>query len=544
MTVAEPLDPTLVKSLLTPSSYPHDASAPRGIAHIQTHISHVFLSQDRVYKLRKAVSPGFLDFSTLAERRADCVREVDLNRRLALDVYLGVASVRAVSGGFEMGPVLSDPEQVESELGELAVVMRRLPDGGDALSLLEHHGLTESHVDRVAARIAEFHAAHRLGQPAPWSMEDWRARIRRAVWDNLGLLREGFADDQIASLHSLEEQVRDFEGLNGHRFEHRRQAGRAVDGHGDLHLDHIWFDSDGEPRVIDCLEFREDLRKIDAAADVAFLSMDLRYRGRGDLAERLLAHYAEAADDFDLYSVLQYFESYRAAVRAKVACLASRDLEISASQRTAAAQSASRHLDLARRVLSPQPQGRLLLTCGWVGTGKSSLARRLAEELPAIRIASDLLRKRLSDSDAQTSLSSGWDVGAYSAEARSEVYAQLRERAAPVLRSGRNVILDATFASRLERERIQAWADHEGLHPWLLHTVAPDEITRERLALREKAAADPSDAGPDFLEPSRRAFEAPEEWPSDRLVRIETHTTDWQAEIQSLVKRIRASLFG
>ena len=136
------------------------------------------------------------------------------------------------------------------------------------------------------------------------------------------------------------------------------------------------------------------------------------------------------------------------------------------------------------------------------------------------------------------------DAGAYSAEARTRVYRCLRERADWVLRSGRNAILDATFASRAERERVLSWAQHEGLRPWLLHTVAPDSVTEQRLRARSQAAEDPSDAGPELLRPSRESFEPPDEWPADRLLTLETHTTDWEAELEKLASRIRSGAFA
>ena len=189
--MSEPLPERLVAALAEPVAYPADASARRGVTHVQTHISHVFLTAERVYKLRKAVSPGFLDFATRAARNTDCERELRLNRRLAPDVYLGVAPLEGGAAGYRVGGHSATEPRVAAEH---VVVMRRLPAGGDALSLLARGALAPAHVLAAAARIAAFHRAEGLGAPAPWTREAWLARIDRPMRDNLvGLARDAVA---------------------------------------------------------------------------------------------------------------------------------------------------------------------------------------------------------------------------------------------------------------------------------------------------------------------------------------------------------------
>src|SRR5690606_13843194 len=237
------------------------------------------------WKRRKAVALGFVDFATRAARNADCAREVRLNRRLAPDVYLGVAPVeRDAAGRFRIGVV--DPAPDEATLAHAArehvVAMRRLPEGCDALSRLERGALHAAHVDAIADRLAAFHAEVGLGAPAPFSAEAWRERVAAPVLDNLRLLEP--AAGRLfprATLQRVDARVRAFLAEHAERFEARRLAGRVVDGHGDVHLQHVWFEPGrAEPLLVDCIEFRDDLRQIDVAAEVAFLAMDLRYRGR------------------------------------------------------------------------------------------------------------------------------------------------------------------------------------------------------------------------------------------------------------------------
>ncbi|MBW2274650.1 MAG: AAA family ATPase [Deltaproteobacteria bacterium] len=514
---------------------------PGACEHIQTHISHLFLTRSRVYKIRKAVAFPFLSFATLAERNADCVRELELNRRLSPDVYLGIAPVVrcAKSGSWTAGPLgegLAPPERKGEATSEHCVVMRRLPDAGDALSLLERGVLEARHVDAVARRIAGFHRAHRLGQPAPFSPEQWIERTQAPVMENLALIRKG--SESAATLElvaSIEAACRSLLAERSDDFERRRRMGLAVDGHGDLQLSHVWFEGDhDEPLIIDCTEFNEDFRRIDGASEVAFFAMDLRYRGRQDLAEHFVARYARDTDDFDLYRVLDYYLSYRAAVRAKVAQLATEDDEISPEQRKAAARSLTGHLSLARDALEARPPGKLILTCGRVGSGKSSVASFLADRLGGAVVSSDRTRKQLAGlapGDRPAAAAEPMS-GIYDEDHSDRVYAGLRERALPIVESGRVAILDATFARRDRREAMAQWAEERNLEALLVECRCDRGLTLERLAKREREGRDPSDAGPELYDYSDRSFEPTDSWPDGRKIVVDTGSADWRSDLE------------
>ncbi len=521
-------------------TYSGKDSGADAIEHIQTHLSHVFLTRERVYKLRKAVVFDFVDFGSREARRVDCVEEVRLNRRLASDVYLGVAEVFRATDGFRVGAPAEDLSGAGSE-AEPIVVMRRLPPERDAVSLLRAGQLSAARMEDVARQIAVFHSENRL-PPSPGS-DDWQRATAAPVWEAIESLKD-LGGSQEELLRALDWRTREFEALHGYRFARRLAAGRRVDGHGDLHLQHLWFDDDGGARIIDCLEFSSALRQIDAACDIAFLTMDLRYRGRGDLAERVLAVYTEEADDYDLFGVLRYFESYRAVVRAKVAHLATRDPAIASPQRDAAAESRRRHLDLANRLFREPSRGDVIVTSGSIGSGKSTVARALAKRLCCVRIATDRVRKRRAGVARDVAMSGGWNRGDYSVENRRAVYAALREAAAEVLRSGRSVVLDATFSSREERDALQRWLREKGVRAWLIHTVCPDAIVESRLRARKRAGGDDSDAGPELLAASRSAYCEPEEWPEDRRIRVDTSGRGWQAKIDEFASRVGAARFG
>ena len=538
----EAIAPQIPEALAHPAAHPSDASSAAGVECIQTHLSCVFLTRDRVYKLRKAVDLGFLDFRTRAERNADCRREVRLNRRLAPDVYLGVAAIEPAGGSHR---VAATGELTLRDDLEHVVVMRRLPAGWDALSLLARGALHPTHLDAIARLLARFHATHGLGIPSPFSPEAWLeavcAPIRRVFEGLVSAVPSGLAPR--TSLHQLRARSDAFVAAHRAEIEARRRAGRAVDGHGDVHLQHVWFEPGrAEPLLIDCIEFSESLRRIDAAAEVAFLAMDLRYRGRARLAERFLRVYASERDDYDCYPLVDWFVSYRAAVRALVAAQASADPSIDAEQRNAAASSASRHLRLALRALAPRPRAALMAVAGVVGSGKSSAAAVLADALGGVVIASDRLRKALHGL-APTDRS-GTAAGLYSEAEKDAVYAALLERAGPVVESGRVAVLDASYARESHRRAALEWASQRALPFWLVETVCAPATALERLARRQTLGTDASDAGPALYGWSVEHFEPIRATPGIEHRVLRTDAASWRSAARRIAAQLRASGSG
>lgn len=504
----------------------------------------MYLTGERAWKLRKAVHLGFVDFSTRRERNADCAREVLLNRRLASDVYLGVAPIESRNGDFRIGRIVetATPAGLADEPREHVVAMRRLPAGRDALSLVERGILRARHIDAIAERLARFHAGHGLGAPAPFDADTWLRRMREPVLENLRLL-EPVAGRLVprSTLARVRSRTRTALDELAPVFEARRRAGRAVDGHGDVHLQHVWFeDETAAPLFVDCIEFREDWRRIDAAAEVAFPAMDLRYRNRPRFAARLLRGYAAASDDFDLYRVIDYFVSYRAAVRAKVAALAAADADIAPAQREAAGTSARRHLSLADRALRPPARGALVLMTGLVGSGKSSAAGGLADAVDGVVIASDRVRKHLYGlaPDAR----GGAEQGLYDDAAKEAVYAALLARAEPVTASGRIAILDATYARERHRRAAIAWARSRRLGPTtVVQTRCARDTALERLARRAAEGKDPSDAGPERLARSESQYEPPRSQADAELYTVATDQPGWRDRLRQVARTIRTA---
>jgi aminoglycoside phosphotransferase family enzyme/predicted kinase len=524
----EPLPEGLVEALAEAATHPTDPSAAPALRHVQTHISHVFLSGARVYKLRKAVTLPFLDFGSLSARNADAEAELRLNRRLAPDVYLGLAPAERAGPGWRLG---APCEEARGE-AEHVLVMRRLPDGRDALSLLAAGKLGPEHVGAAAARIADVHRAQSLGAPAPFSGEAWRELVDAPMRGNFEALRASGRDPT-----SLEQAWSRALAQRLAALEARRRDGRAVDGHGDLHLAHLWFEGGPErPLFIDCLEFDAGLRRGDAASDVAFLFMDLVYRGHAALGERWLAAYAEASGDFDLYHVIDVYAAYRAAVRAKVAALAAADPEIEPAQRRGAAESAARHLALAERCLGPLPPGCLLLVAGTVGVGKSTVAAALADAGGALLLSSDRTRKALAGLRSEARAAAPPGEGIYTDEWSDRTYAALLAHAAPALRAGRTVVLDATWSERRRRSAARELAERSNARAFLLRVDCDEATALARVRARAARRDDPSDAGPEQVAASRACFEPLADWPGRERGEISTETAAWRGELPALLR--------
>ena len=539
-----PLTDALCSALESGSAYPEDPSASAGVERVHTHISRLFLTGERVYKFRRGVDLGFVCFRSREERNRDCLNEVRLNRRLAPDLYLGVAPLQASPSGPRIGPV--GETLVAGEDGEPAehcVVMRRLPAGRDALSLLGRGELHEQHMDRVARKVARFHDRCSLGEPAPISRDDWFERCWEpleechaqvaAAAEMLGL------GDEPARVLALSRRV----ALRlADAFESRRLRGFVLEAHGDMHLEHIWFEEDdSEPLIIDCLEFNEKLRRIDAASEVAFTAMDLRYRGAWQLAERYLRVYARERDDFDLYTVVDYFLSYRAAVRAKVAALAASDSAMDPERRERARDSTERHLALAARSLEARAPGDLILVGGAVGTGKSTVAEAVSDALEAVIVSTDRVRKQRLGLEATTRPDATQSGELYAESGKRATYAAVTQRARPALLSGRSVVLDGTFSSRNDREGAQQLAAELGARCLFVEVRCAPEVAIARLERRQAADADPSDAGPERHRPSLEEFQPLAGWPEAEHVVVRTDDASWREQLGLALQQLGAA---
>lgn len=437
-----------------------DGSPPEEV--VRTHVAELWFTAGRVYKRKRPVDLGFVDFTTLEARERACRRELALNRRLVHDVYLGLADVRDADG----------------LLVDRAVVMRRLPDERRLSARIRAGGDVTGCLRGVARRVATFHAAQ---PPAEGAAAYADVDALATNWsDNLAVLREHPDLVPPATVAAIDEDATRWLRGRGELVESRLAEGLVRDGHGDLLADDVFCLDDG-PRILDCLEFTERYRIADVLLDAAFLAMDLERLGRPDLAEAFLDAYGRFTAEHHPAGLADHFVAYRASVRAKVACLR-------AGEDPGAGERARGLADLCARRLA-RGRVRLVLVGGLPGTGKSTLATALSDRLGWVLLRSDEIRKDLGRLGHREPGGPGlyrpWMTGA--------TYAELHDRARGLLRRGESVVLDASWADRQQRAVAAAVADQTRSELVQLRCVAPDATARERL---ERRTGDVSDADP------------------------------------------------
>lgn len=431
----------------------------------ETHIGMVFLVGNRAYKLKKPVDVGFLDFRTRESRAECCRREVDLNRRLAPDVYLGVGH-------------LCDPDAAE---GEPFVLMRRMPDNRRLSTLVKMGARLDDTVARLARMMAAFHSHSDRSERI--SAQGSRDAIERRWWASFEQVRP-FHDTVLSGGVAAEIQWRVADFLYGRQplFDRRIADGRIVDGHGDLISDDIFCLDDG-PRILDCLEFDDRLRWLDGLDDIAFLAMDLEKLGARRLATSLVERYADFAGDPAPASLLHHFIAYRAFVRVKVDCL-----RHAQGDRTAAID-ARDHADLALRHLRAGTV-QMVLIGGLPGAGKSTVAGLVADRLGAVLLSTDRIRKESSGVSPLSKAAGPYGQGLYDREHTTRTYAALLRRADELVRSGESVVLDASWTH--DRFRADAGRVAQRSHTRLVQAEcwAPPELRRSRLTARHRGLSD------------------------------------------------------
>jgi aminoglycoside phosphotransferase family enzyme/predicted kinase len=479
-----------------------DLSEP-GLELVETHISWVFLGDWDVWKVKKPVSLGFLNFSTVEQRRAACDAEVRLNRRLAPGVYRGIVPVTVDSRGRHR--IGGDGEPVD-----WAVHMVRLPDADRADIRLREGRLSAALVEAIASRLAKFHVDARCDAETS----------QFGTIDAIGVnVRENFQQTRKAiHAHLSPEQAEEIERWQygfleeyADLFGARIAGGRVRDGHGDLRLQQVYCRDDGEITIIDCIEFNERFRYADVCADVAFFSMDLAWHERVDLAEYFLACYAREASDYDLYPLVDFYESYRAYVRGKVATILLAEPGVAHATRERAAHEARRYFVLAlaserRSVLPP-----LVVAVGGVlAAGKSTVATQIGQVMAAPVVDTDRTRKVLLGVDPTKPLPDApW------------VYNEVFRRADAVLGSGRPVVLDASFRSAAARQRARALAENRGIPFYFVECRAPADVCRDRLQHRAEEGG-VSDGRLEIFDDFLERWEAVNELPRSEHLVVDT----------------------
>lgn len=531
----------LIPFLSEPASYPH---GPDEVSHIQTHISHVFLAPPYVYKIKKPVNFDFLDFSSLDKRKHYCRREVALNRRLCSEIYLGVVPVVRTEEGFSLlenqadsvvpgeagtggentrenrnAPQPPEPE-AEGEIVEYAVRMKKLPDEFFLHSYIERGELKREHVDRVADRLAEFYREQEPGDPIlKWGAVD---KIKYNTDENFRQT-EPFIGETVdrpcweGVKWYTDRYLSERKGL----FRRRVREKRIVDGHGDLHLEHIHLGPRGIC-IYDCIEFNDRFRYGDLAADLAYLAMDLDFNGKRDFGRYLVRSMADRLEDPDLTRIINFYKCYRAWVKGKVKSFQSAEEEVPVEERERASQLAGRYFRLALEYALLGSIPTALVVMGTVGSGKSTLSDELASALSLDRFSSDRLRKEMAGQPLRERTPPAMRDKLYTSEISDRTYNGLRKRALEHIAKGESVILDATYSDAERRERLARALEEAGADFCFIECRAPESVLRKRLEKREESKKVISDARLEDFDYLSGMYTPPDEVDERRLVRLNT----------------------
>ncbi len=480
------------QAMLDPATYPEPVGP---IEFRETHISRLYLTPHHVYKIKKPVDFGFLDFTTLEQRQHFCQEEVRLNQRFAPDTYLGVVPIRSTAAGIRLGG--------RGIVVEYAVQMRRL----SAQQMLDRR-LAETdpslpaEMERLGRRLAALH------EESPVCRENGGKSDLETVYLNW---QENFRQASPFLGHTLSaralalltDYVHRFLDAHADLLTARERSGFVREGHGDLHAEHVCLT---EPiRIYDCIEFNRRFRVADTAADFAFLLMDLEFRRRRDLARRLREAYGRAWEDPDLDRLLPFYKIYRAFVRGKVESFLAADHEAETTTRNEAAALAMHYFNLALAYLCPKV---IVLIGGLMGSGKSTLGTALADALGAHLLRSDSLRKELAGDRAASGSNAPFGQGIYAAEFTRRTYDLLLIRSRELLSAGDDpVVVDASFLRREERDQFRQAGMQAAIPVIFVLTECDRQTALIRLDARQAAGKDLSDGRRELFDLQLAAFE-------------------------------------
>jgi aminoglycoside phosphotransferase family enzyme/predicted kinase len=514
---------TIIQHLQSTACFPH---ATGEFEVFETHISYVLLTGEYVYKFKKPVDLGFLDFTTLEKRKHYCEEELRLNRRLAPQMYLSVVSVH----GNPEHPVVEGA----GPLLEYAVKMQQF-DTADRMDLVTARGqLTASHIDQLAQLVADFHVR------IPVAGEDTHFGtlevIRQRVMQNFEQVLQHIDDAEISRMCN---QVNAWSkaALDKRRelIAQRKQQGSVRECHGDMHMANIIL-PEGKPLIYDCIEFSEDLRWIDTISEVAFLYMDLDYHQQHKLALRFLNEYLSHIGDYGGLGMLCIYLVYRAMVRAKVNSIGAKQQEAKPEIAAECLTTTKKYLALARNYIESFTSPVVIVLHGLSGSGKTWLAEQLRESYGAIQIRSDVERKRLLGFSAETKTKSAVGKGAYSADMTSQTYQRLLDVTSLIVQAGPSVIVDATFLKKIHRQNFKELAQSLKVPFVILDIQAGESTLRSRITKRAEYDKDASEATLAVLE---RQLKSQEPLTKDE----ETYTiqidTEKPLDLEQLVQQVK-----
>lgn len=509
----------LIQSLSNASAWPH---AVNDLRIIETHISWVFLTGEYAYKIKKPIRLEFLDFSTLELRRQWCTEELRLNSRWAPQLYLDVVPIAGTEEKPDVGgrgtPI------------EYAVRMRQFPQAALLSERLMQGLVNVDDMLKLADMIADRHAdapvhrEQRFGSPEA---------ITKPMHENFPYIREWLDQDTLAELEHWTdaELVRSADLIDA-----RRRDGFVRECHGDLHLRNLVQLDDGI-FAFDCVEFSDALRFLDVISDVTFLTMDLVANDRADLARAVLNRYLEVSGDYEGMLLYGLYFVYHCMIRAKVDAIRASERGDDAEGRQSDLDSMHHYCDVARRWID-RPSPVLFVMHGLSGSGKTWVSSQLLQSLYAVRIRSDIERKRLYGFGERASSDSPPGQGLYAADRSAATHQRMLALAGKLLRGGQRVILDATFLSKKERNRARALAAECEVPCVLINVTAPAAVLESRIRARLAQSKDASEADLDVLEHQRRIADPLDDAAEGPVVTFDSDAGD----IDALARAIEAKI--
>lgn len=501
--------PDLLESMMNPDFYPHKPSC---VEFIQTHISNVFIAGDFVYKVKKPVNFGFLDFTTLERRKFYCEEELRLNKRLAPSIYLDVIPLsldennKIVPGG-------------NGHIIDYAVKMKKLP-ADRMLKILLINGEADKEVmDGIARKIAAFHKNAETGGRID---EMGSIAIIRHNHEENFIQTEKYINITIPSFqyNFIKDYVDTFLAEKNELLKKRVADHKIRDCHGDLHLEHICIAD--EIIIFDCIEFNERFRFSDVAAEAAFLTMDLDYNGYHEQAESFVKSYLKYSCDTDMLILLNFYRCYYAYVRGKVTSFRLDQKDLPDEERSQIEKTAKRYFDLAYTYAAHLEKPVLILTSGLMGCGKSYQARHLAARLEAGIIRTDVLRKKMLNINPTDRHHEKFGRGIYSDNISRLTYDRAYELAESTIKSGKPVIIDASFKRRSERQKAMQMAERLNIPFYMIECTCRDEVVKKRLEKRIKEKNNASDGRWEIYATQKNDFDEINEIPSGHFFKVDT----------------------
>lgn len=515
-------EPVWFKAMLDPMTYPHPVDDVRLV---QTHISWVFLAGERVYKVKKPVDFGFLDFTTLEKRHHFCLEELRLNRRLAPQIYLGVWPITSENGVIRLNSKGLPVEWV--------VVMARMPESGMMPRLIEEDAFGEGDVDKIAERLAPFYLKAEGGEDVRrlGGIETIIQNTEENFEQTLPFVGDIIDKD---TYEQITRYTRAFIDKGRYILKKRVDGGWIREGHGDLYSANICFDREkNEVYIFDCIEFNERFRCGDTASDAAFLAMDLDYHGLPHLANRFARAFSEKTGDKGLFEVLDFYKCYRAYVRGKIGCFTWASQGVDDEARDAARQQAKHYFRLALRYAGAGARPSLYVFFGPSGSGKSTVSAAWAKALDLPVYNSDRVRKevvlKIPASERRLEPVGG---GIYDPRITERTYRALARLGAGRLMQGESVVLDATYKDEMERRRILEIAGEAGADVKFILCTCPEDEIRRRLLERAEDQGQVSDGRWEIYLAQRGSFTA------DALKDIDAYRLDTTRPLDDLIAEL------